>query len=1353
MNTLGNLRLVATKAFFWIAGSLAISPAVYGQEAPTPRFGLLGLHGGVFEEIESIAGELQVQVDALDEQLLSDATLDWSMFDAVLIQHLRGDDQERCEQALLEARRKNPKQIVFSISGSLEHRLPKLTADRGLEHDPRMRDYYRASGRENMRRLLAFVLVTKLGREGEVLPPLEPPTGALYHPDHGGPFADVDAFLAWSRERVGSPEGAASRVAVAVHRIHRGTQQPRVVAALVKALEARGLVTVVIEDNAPDYRETLKEFEPAVVLHTCHSFDDVGFRQELGVPHLHSIFFRRQSIEEWKSSTSGLDASTMAFQITSQELLGAIEPQVGAGTLRGRNSAEDLKPIPERIEHLANRALAWVRLGRLPNPEKKVAILYYNREMGKSDLMRGSATGMFLNAPRSLLRVLDRMKEEGYALAPLPSGEDELLGRMMDHGQQIGAWAPEELDRIARSGKAVLIPSETYRAWFEAKVPSARRQELIERWGPPPGRIQVWERKDGQKFLVLPRVDMGSGVSLMPQPLRGEAHDTSLAHDRLVPPSHNYLATYFWLQEEFRADALIHFGTHGTEFLLPGKASGLAGDDWTDLVLGNVPNITPWVVNNLGESSPARRRAYAVLINHLVPPSVNAGLSDGLLRLHDCIDKWQALQDGALREKFRTFITKQVVEENLDRDLHLEGVSARLLSPQEIDEVSVYLHDITNETTPVSLHTLGEAPPEELLVPYLVTCLGSSFLDALGEVVDVPSREDRFGGDRDKYLRKCAEEVIELLVKRGLEPVEAIVAAGGQVGGSGLSEELRDALELAQRLSEGFAKTGQEVENLLAALDGRFIPPGPGNSPDRNPGVLPTGRNMYLLNPEEIPSRPSWELGKALIDELLAQQLETRKRLPRKVGFTLNSFATFQDYGVMEAQIPYLLGVRPVWDSRNLVAELELIPRFELGRPRIDVFVSMGSYYRDMLPSRLRLLDRAVRLVAALDEDGNSVFENSVVAREELTALGVAPENADMLSRARLFGYPPGQMGSAGYYYLVERSGEWDTPEDLVNTYLEHVRYVYTDGLWGEHSPEGYDRQIQGTEVILRSWSDRTRSPLSNKYDWYKAGSLSRAVAHLTGSEPEFLFSDVRDADRAQMVNAEEALRREYRVRLFNRKWIEGMMGEGFAGADQIAKHVSNTMGWAIMREAAVGDDIWEQIVETFVDDRLELGLREWFEDENPFAYQEMTEIMLESIRKGYWDADAEMRVKLAQEYAASVARHGDGGGMLGGGNEKLDAFVEQLAAAPGEGDAADLQAEQQPSPDLRNYQEGATASAPDSAEGPQVRGHALEPVQEHTPATSTSEGQVSRTKRIALLAALLLLIVGCATRYGVPRA
>ncbi|MCA9034289.1 MAG: cobaltochelatase subunit CobN [Planctomycetaceae bacterium] len=1355
------------------------------RQDPAPKMAFIGLHGGVFETLKTFAEDQSLKLTYLRDGNIADGTASLDGVSVLFLQHTRDDLRRQYQELIKAARSDNPSLRVFSLSGLAEADLPELTKAGVVEKDEALSAYY-GSSPENLRRLLIYARVKLLGQPGEILPPdAESQVFGLFHPESRDMFGGVEPFLEWARKKK-LPTIDGPRVVIAVHGTHLTFQQPRVVEALVRECERNGALAVAMVDYGPDYERDVREFRPAVIIHTCHSRERVSFREELEVPHLHSIFMREQSINDWQVALQGLSSSEMAFHIVGQELLGAIEPQVTSGTPGGRGSEEAFTPIADRVEHLVSRAMRWVRLGTAPNRDKRIAFVYYDREMGQAELMRGSATGMFMNGPRSMVNVLQAMQQQGYGLDQVPESEDQLLAWMMEHGRQIGVWAPGVLERLARSGNAVLIPTEDYVEWFEKRVPADLRDDVIQRWGPPPGKFLVWKQNEKQ-YLVIPRVDLGN-VILLPQPLRGEAQDTSLVHDLRVPPPHNYLATYFWLDEEFHADAMVHFGTHGSEFMLPGKPTGLSGHDWPDIVLGSIPNINPWVLNNLGESSPVKRRAYAVLIDHLVPPSVNAELSDQLSNLHDDIDKWVVLSDGALREKFREAITQQVRDTGLAVDCHLDLPDGQLVTPEQIDTVLTYLHDIHNETTPVSLHVFGKPPADELLLPYLVVCGGSDLLTQLGELIEVPASESLTPGDRKKYLRRAAEELVRLHLRKNFSLKDALDSVGARLPENTVSEQLEETFQKLTRLSDGFRQTPQEVEQLLAALNGRFIPPGPGNSPDRNPASLPTGRNMYVMNPEEVPTQPSWELGRQLVDQLLQERFEKTGRYPQKIAFTLNSFATFQDYGVMESQILYLLGCRPQWDEKNLVADVELIPLDELGRPRVDVFIAGLSYYRDMLPTRMRLIDRAVRLVAEAEEpEGqNPIRQNSLAVEQQLIASGVASELAAVQSRGRIFGYPEGQMGSAGYYYLVEKSGEWDTREQLMDVYLGQVRNVYTEGAWGTPAAEAYNRHIQGTEIVLRSWSDRTRSPLSNKYDWYHGGSLALAVEHLTGQKPEFLLSDVRDPDAARVVSAEDALRQDFRVRLFNRKWIEGMMREGYAGADQISVHVTNSLGWTIMRPGSVGDDYWTEIIDTFIRDKKNLQIKEWFESENPFAYQDLTETLLETIRKGYWQPDADTIREIAEEYARSVVQHGEGGGLRGGGNFKLEAFVQQTLAEPNDKDLNDLLtrlkqravdetllaggtldstaptiAQTHPAMSTENSETNTETQEPDASpentESPEVTGKVLEPVNQQPSLSASSDVPESPPREypwsmIAVFACLLLIGAGYASRWGIAK-
>ncbi|QOV92069.1 cobaltochelatase subunit CobN [Humisphaera borealis] len=1258
-----------------VAAAPATAPAGAGQApAGTADIGFIGLHGGVYEQLQFHSRLQGIRLKYFDDSAIASGEADLGSVSVVYVQHTREEDREAYRRALARARQQNPAVKIVAFDSKGREFLREIAGKDLVVNDVEAGKYY-GSTSDNLRRLLTYTAATYLGRQVKIEPPQDAQVSGMYHPDHAGMFEDVGAFLAW-RKSGGVAVDGKPRLLIAVHSTHLAFQQPRVVEALVREAEKQGAIAVAIIDGRSDgYMAQAKGFHPDAVIHTCHSTDALPFRTELDVPHLHSIFFRKQSIGEWLQSSIGLSSSEIAFHIVGQELIGAIEPQVVAGTRSGGGGSDAFEPIPERVEHLIRRALSYARLRSTPQAAKKVAIVYYDREMGKGELMRGSSTGMHMNAPRSVVSVLDRMKLAGYTITPTPRNEEELLGWMMDRGRLVGVWAPGELDKLVRTGSPVLIPAEEYEQWYKRRVPEARRAQLDAKWGPAPGKFMVWENV-GRKFIVVPRIDLGN-VILLPQPLRGEAHGkealNSQAHDKVTAPPHNYLATYFWLEEKFKANALVHFGTHGSEFALPGKPSGQSDHDWPDVVMGAMLNFNPWIIENMVESAPVRRRAYGTLISHLPPPIVTAGLSDELATLHETIDKWELMEEGGLKEKFAAEIGRLVRVCRLQVDLKLSIPEDNRLDASSIARVNDYLHTILEETTPTSLHVLGEPPRKDLLPAYMVNVLRTPFLKALEILVhghthepatDAPHGTPESGHEHN--VRPVAEKILRLMLVDGLSPGDAVSLGVGRRIDS-LPEDIDRGLKLALKMNQDFQRTTDEIGNLIAGLDGRFVPPGPGNNPIRNPNAVPTGRNMYLLNPDEVPMRPSWELGKKLADDLIKRHQQQHGQFPTKIGFDLRSSATFRDYGVMEGQILALLGVEPVWDERNLVSDIKLIPREKLGRPRVDVFIAAGGWYESNLPGRLNLWDKAVRLVAASSEQDNPIFRNTVDLKRTLMKGGIDAAKAETLAPARIFGIAPGRETASSLSYSVERSGDWSTREEIARQYLAAHKYVYTEGAWGESAEPLYDAAIQGTHTVVRSWSDYMTSPLSSRYTWLHGGALALGVEQATGKRPDYVISDVRDADKAALVKAEDALQREYRVRLFNRKWVEGMMKEGYAGADHMRFLVSNSFGWEVMRPGSVGDANWQGMKEVLVDDKLQVRLKEWFEKNNPYAYQDATAAMIEAIRKGHWNADEKTRQQLAMEFAQSVGRHGFSGNLRTGGNKPMEEMiVGQLQSIPG---------------------------------------------------------------------------------------
>jgi cobaltochelatase CobN len=1248
--------LVAWLAFV----ALLLAAPVCAQGEVPVRLGFVGLHGGAFERLVALAGEAQVACRYVDDDRIRAGAGVFADLDAVLVQHVR--DAKELAAALQAARAAAPSLRVWSLSGNAS--LGTFGGAELTANDAKLQACYRAPTPDNLRTLLRRARALCRGEPDPTGEPAPLQLGVLRRPEREAPFATVDELLADGKAR-GVDVERAPRVAVAVHSSHFLLQQPRVVAALIAELDRRGALPFVAIDGGEGldgyaYEKLMLQVKPAVVIHTCHSTEKVPFREALDAVHVHSMFFRGQSIEQWQQSPIGLAPSEIMFQVASQELLGAIEPIAVCGTRRGGGSDEDFTPIPDRVARVVGRALAHARLRSVPAAEKKVAIVYYDREASRASLMRGSPTGMMLNAPPSLLGVLRALRDAGYRV-DVPADEDTLVGLAQRSGRVVGVSGRGEAEALADTGLVPLVPVADYERWLAARVPAAARADLIARWGPAPGSICVVERA-GTQCIVVPMIRLGN-VVLMPQPLRGEAYDPSQTHDKAVPPPHSYLCAYLWLEQAFGAHAYVHFGTHGSEFFLPGKNVGMGERDWPDILFGEVPNVSPWVINNTGESILGKRRAYAVLVDHLVPPTQEAGLADGLAALHRDLHRWQRLEPGVLREKLRQAVTQQVRKEGLAADLGFAATDA-LLTDEQLDEVCAQLHVIEEDLTPTVLHRLGQAPADELRLPWLVHCGGQALLDALGAVPGLGP----FAGDHARaHGRAVAAEVLRRHLRDGLTLVEALQACGAAADHDP-DERLRTAVDEVAAIDHGLADTRLEIDNLLRALAGRFVTPGPGQAPERNPKSVPTGRNMFLLDPRELPTEEAWQVGVQLVDELLQQHHRERGDWPTKVAFNIRAMNSFRDFGVMEAQVLWMLGCEPVRDNRGNVVDVALVPRERLGRPRVDVFLQGGSRYNDMLADRAKLLDRAVRLAIAADEPDNRVRAATVARTAELQAAGLPAERAELLAKARMFGTPPGG-GNASYGYLVQRSGDWQDREQLAAAFFAEQRFAYTDGAWGEEADVAFRSALRDSEYVLRSWADTTRGPTTDKYMWMHGGSLAFAVEVASGGKrPRFVMNDLRDMDRASLVEAETALRRDFRVRALNRKWIDGMTKEGYAGADQLQVITSNAFGWQVMRSGAIPDSTFEQLADVYVRDSLKLGLKQFFARENPWALQGIAEHLLEAARKGLWQASAETLADLATALVESRNEHGAGGGLLTANNAALESFVvghSRAAAAP----------------------------------------------------------------------------------------
>lgn len=1298
-----------------LAALLLLATILAAGEARVVCIGIWDRSEPILQQAAAAAG---VRVDVLpSERFAGDQAPDLAGYRLALVLNLDPVAAGRIVERWKEAHR-DPACALELVALDQRGSHAPLKQAGALVDDPRIPPYWRANGAVNLARMLDLVATAYLSEQRAVKPPVEVPEWGYHLPGHEEPttrHADLAAGMGWTP---GAPVAA-----VLIQQSFWITKDTAVSDLLADRLRAAGMnPAILFVSTAGQLSGMLRELKPDVIVEDRHGtmWDDGDGRsllEELDATYTRPVSMMRSTVADWRASRLGLAPADVALCQILQECAGAIEPVVIGGLQENVLGFRLHEPIRERIDRFAARAAAWARLRHAANADKRVALVSYNKGVGKGDLLRGSPTGAFLDGPRSLLAFLARLKQEGYDLPAPPADERALVALFQDHARNVAPWDQAELEAMADRPEAILVEAATLERWLSERLTPGHLRALEQHFGKPPGRMMVVERNGGRKYVVLPALRLGK-VLLAVQPERGERMDEALLHSRDIPPPYHYLAFYWWLQEEFKADAVIHFGTHGSLELLPGRENGLGPDDWSDLCAGTMPIIDLWVMDNLGEATLARRRSYARLVDHLVPPALRDGLSPEEQRLAEDLRKHAVLDTGTLKQGFRTAITAAARSQGLSARLRLverDGV----LDDASLERLADTLHERQEAATPETMHVLGQAPPDAMIAAVVADSLGRALREAVAPGRPLPEQ-------RTAALAFARRSIL------GSEAADPAVAA--------LIAQGRD---LAERVRGCRAET----DALVHALAGGFTRPGPGPDPVRNPASVPTGRNLFALNPEEIPTRASWEVARGLVAQLLA------KRRPGKVAIDLSGMSTMQDFGVTEAQILHFIGVEPVWAASGIVADVRLIPRAELGRARVDVFVAMGGHYRENFPSRLRLLDKALRLAAASPEEDNPLRSASAAMAGRLRGRGIA--DADALSTARIFGTKPGNLSGTNILYLVPRSGAWKEEGEITSIYIDNMSFVYGGGRWGEKVDGLYEEALQGTDTIVHTWSSHLTSPLSNHHVYEYLGGLSMAVKAVTGHEAEAFIADTRDSDGARLRGFDEVLDTTLQSELLSKRWIAGMQEHGYAGAGHIAELVQNTFGWNATRASALPGGVWDDIDAIYRQDRFGLDLPAWMERENPDAWQETLATMIEATRKGYWKPSRAVLDDLCERYARSVAQHGGSGGLVSGGNRDLVELVAGTVAGLGK------------QPLAAAFRQKATAkpATPETA----VRGEKLAPRPAPSPtnaaqkpapkpaAAAPGDGTASPWRdRLPWAIAVLILLaiaVGVVRRTGIPGA
>lgn len=1109
---------------------------------------------------------------------------------------------------------------------------PPLMAERGVDAAwaQRLREYWRFSGSANLD--AAMKAMAQVGDLARLPEPVPLPLAGFYHP--GWPRIETDIA---ALDRL---PGTGGTVAIAINSGTVTSDDTGWLDRLIASLERRDLRAYAF--YGPRQQKDLffrmthgagadEKRVADLIVNASLVFSPNERKAELeriGVPVLQTLPSLAMDATQWAQSKDGLAQTDIASYYSPSELAGMTDPML----VSARDAASGmLQPLPAQIDAVADKAAAMLRLQRTPAADRRVAMLVYNYPPGEANF--GAS---FLNVPRSVNNMLAAMKSAGYR-TDIP-GADALIAQVQ---ATMKAYYPtaqgDSLQPLLDKGLADALPLSRYVAWFRA-LPADTQRRIETYWGPPE-KSTMLRPVAGEPSFVIPRVQFGNVVVLRQPPrfepgtqVAGKAEQ--VYHRSAIPLSHGYLATYLWLRTQFGASAVVHVGTHGTVEWSAGKERGLSVQDDPLLALGDLPNVYPYIMDNLGEATTAKRRGRATMVSHSTPMFAPAGFRPGVQAMHERMHDWETLSPGPVKTAMERQLTAEFVEQHYDRDLKWTPAQIRADFAGFIAVLHPYLDELAQTAQPLGLATFGQAPDAERRRMTILQILGKPLVEALGEDVDEAFLID-------------AKNVAASRPARWVELALTDAQAAGAMGKT--PADVQRLLELTQRAQklDGVLAHNEEIDGLLTALDGRYLKASYGGDPVRNPDSLPTGRNLYGFDPSRVPTRAAWETGVAAMDAWIAEHAKTHAgKAPEKIAFTLWAGEASRHQGVLESQAFYAMGVKPRWDDAGRMTGIDVIPAQVLGRPRMDVLVSVTGSYRDQFPNVMRWLDEAVQQVAALPEAGNAVARHSEALARKLRAEGATPAEAARWSTARVFSNEQGSYGAgleeaalASDVWANQRRGGGDA--QMAQLYIDRMGHAYGKGLDGVARPGAYAGNLVQVDAALMARSSNLYGVLTNDDPFQYLGGIAQAVRQLTGKDPALYVQNLRDGSAVRTDTAAGAIAREMQTRYLHPQWIAAQKAEGYSGTLQVLKTAQFLWGWQVTAPGTVRQDQWQSLHEVYVRDRYKLGTREWLEGDNRAAFAQTLERMLDAVRLDYWKPDAKTRRELAQAYSEAVRATG----------------------------------------------------------------------------------------------------------------
>jgi len=886
-----------------------------------------------------------------------------------------------------------------------------------------------------------------------------------------------------------------------------------------------------------------------------------------------------------------------------------------------------LRPLPERIAKVVRMAKNWAALRRKPNSQKKVGIIFHNYPPRNQNL--GNAIG--LDSFASVADIVKRLHDEGYVVDHLYEDPqklaDEIVGGLTSDRQ----WLTPE----AMAKRATDNVGDPMLAGWSAEPPAKNQEHMGEDWGPPPGELFIHD----DKFMVCGQVN--GNLSIGMQPSRGFIEQPEKIHDPFMAPSWHYLYYYRWLRDVFQADAVMHIGCHGSLEWLPGNSVALSQECYPDLAIMELPNLYPYILNNPAEGTQTKRRSYSCLIDHLIPVMTNADVHEKLADIDLKVQEY--LQIEAMNPKALAVARKQlwemVAETNLDQDLQVDEDRAMADFDGFLERLHGYLSETADTYIAHGLHTLGQPPQDEGLVELATQLLRlrngevPSLREALATEWKLDYDELVANRGARCHVNGFATNAVALkaIHEKSLELVRQIVngeLAPDQAGSRGAQKALQFLVdEVLPRLQ----KTTDEMESIVRALAGEYIPVGGSGNPTRGQvELLPTGRNFYTVDPEKVPSKGAWETGVDMAEKLQERYLADTGEPLSTMGMVIWNINTMRNQGEDIAQAFYLMGIEPVWDPNNgKVTGVRVVPLDKLKNPRVDITFRVSGCFRDTFPNVAEMMDRAVMMIAALNEPHNKNYLRQNVQREvaELKKQGMSEQEAFREASYRVFSCKPGTYG-AGVCTAIDAKA-WETRDDLGEVFVTWGGYAYGDGVYGADKKDTFRRRLRDIKLVVKNEDSREYDLFSSDDFNSFFGGFIAAVRLESGVQPLAYAGDASDPDRVKYRSVQEEVKHIFRSRILNPKWIESMRAHGFKGAGDLSRNVDLAFHWDATSEV-IDDWMYQELADRLAFNR---EMQEWFKEVNPYALHNIAERLLEAINRDMWQVDQETRQQLESLY------------------------------------------------------------------------------------------------------------------------